>query len=107
MSIPTCPSDYNCDFTLVHPRVIYHDIGPWWQHTAGWIVAIVVAILIACLVAYVVSLVHEIHKDKQGSLERERERQNKMTLKEQRTMQLDAAKGNPEMLKIVRDMQRG
>ncbi len=38
-----------------------------------------------------------------ASVEREKERQNALNIEEQRTMQLDAVKGNAELLKIVRE----
>lgn len=104
---PTCPTDYSCTFTLTKPHVIVHTIGPWYQGTAGWIVALVAIIALTCLLGYIADLVKERRDERQSSLEHERERKQKLAIEEQRTMQIDAAKGNPEMLTIVKDMQRG
>jgi hypothetical protein len=103
--MPTCPQDYNCNFTLIHPRVIYHNhtVGPWWQHTAGWVVAIVAAIALACVIAYIAKLYSDRQDAKLAFTEREKDRQHKLDLEEQYTMQAELAKGDPNMLREIRN----
>ena len=98
----TCPVDYTCTFTRVHPRVVNHTLGPWYQHTAGWIVAIIAVLAIACVAAYAFSLYHQISYQRQLARERDVQRKHELAMEEQRTMQADAAKGDPEMLRLIR-----
>lgn len=99
-----CPQDYSCTFTQIHPRVITvtHNIGPWWHTWMGFAVAATVVVAIAVVLIYVASLVAQRVKAKHDREEAKLQRQAKKDLEEQRTMQMDAAKGNPEMLKIVK-----
>lgn len=103
---PTCPQDYSCTFTKVHPRVIYHTVGPWYQHTAGWIVAITAILVIGSLLAYIavqwLDLRDRRESASQAERQRELERAHELAIEEQRTMQADMAKGDPEMLKLIR-----
>lgn len=102
-----CPQDYTCSFVQVHPRIIEHThtVGPWWQHTAGWLVAIIAIIAIASVIAYSISLIQEGHKDRSKRNERQLEQKHKLAIEEQKTMQIDMAKGDPEMLKMIREMK--
>jgi uncharacterized protein HemX len=102
---PTCPTDYTCQFTLVKPRVVYHTIGPWYNHTAGWIVAIVAIIALASVIAYALQLRNDRQHAKANQAAQDKQREHELAIEEQRTMQIDSAKGNPEMLKIVKDQQ--
>jgi hypothetical protein len=103
-----CPQDYSCQFTQVHPRVIehIHNIGHWYNGTAGWIVAIIAIICITGLLAYIANFVHEGREARVQRMQRERELKHKTEIAEQLTMQLDACKGNPEMLKMVKELQQ-
>ena len=104
---PTCPTDYSCTFTLLHARTVTRAVGPWWQHTAGWIVALAAILTIGVVLAYATAQVTELHRtrERERRIEREREteRAHALALEEQRTLQADAAKGNPEMLKLIRE----
>lgn len=104
---PPCPPDYSCSFTLLHPRVITHTVGPWWHGGGGLAIAILLAIALPCVLAYVSYLVSESRKDLRTKKDNELGRQAKLELEKQRTMQMDMAKGNPEMLKIVREQYYG
>lgn len=99
---PECPKDYSCTFNLLHPRTIYHTVGPWWEHTAGWIVAITAIIAIAVVLCYIVVAIADAKKEirQRGDLRQERE--NKLEIEKQKTYQADLAKGNPEMLHEIR-----
>lgn len=97
-----CPSDYSCTFTRIRPRVVNHTLGPWFQHTAGWIVAIVAILALASVLAYAAYKAAEIRAMRERNRQRELERAHELAIEEQRTMQADAAKGNPEMLKLIR-----
>ena len=101
MSAPVCPPDYTCQFTLIHPHTIVRSTDPWWQLSAGWVVALIAVIVAGAVVAYASYLAHEARRDIRARSERERQRQHDLNLAEQRTMQVEQAKGNPEMLKII------
>lgn len=100
---PTCPPDYTCTFTRLSPRVISHTLGPWYQHTAGWIVAITAILTLGAVLAYAVSADADRRDRREANRQREVERQHELAIEEQRTMQADAAKGNPDMLKLIRE----
>ncbi len=97
---PECPPSYTCTFNLKDL-----DPGPWWLGDAGIAVAIVGIIALTIVLTSLAYWRHERKADRQRWQEREAERTHKLAVEEQRTMQLDSAKGNPETLKIVRDMQ--
>lgn len=99
---PTCPVDYTCTFTRLHPRTIYHTVGPWYQHTAGVIVAIIAILAIAIVAAYAFDLRAQVKRKREEARQWELKRQHELAIEEQRTMQADAAKGDPEMLKLIR-----
>jgi hypothetical protein len=108
MANPTCPPDYTCSFTLVHPRTIVEHVGPW-THT--WLLpALIVAVaaMVALAVSTVASPIMSEHRRRrlvaEESERRESERRHELALEEQRTMQMDAAKGNPETLKLMRSI---
>lgn len=110
MSNPlACPADYTCNFTRVRPRVIEHTIGVWWHGTAGWMVAIVLILTLASAISYIAYLSYEYRSEKREREKQERlmeaDRKQKLALEEQHTMQIDAAKGNPEMLKMIKEMK--
>jgi hypothetical protein len=67
------------------------------------ILALAALVAICCTCAYWWS---QLRQSKQQYRERERIRQHQLAIQEQQTIQVDAAKGNPEMLRMVRDMQR-
>jgi hypothetical protein len=106
MTLPTCPQDYTCTFTRLHPRVVNHTLGPWYQHTAGWIVAVIAILAIASVLAWLISNMTALRAKREAArereLERQREREYTLAIEEQRTLQADAAKGDPEMLKLIR-----
>jgi hypothetical protein len=99
---PSCPPHYTCTFSPKNPP---HYWAHWWD--GGW--GIVVAITLVLALTLVISLIaywwSETRRRKQQFTERERERQNTLAVEEQRTMQVDACKGNPEMLKLVKTMR--
>jgi hypothetical protein len=76
---PACPPHYTCTFSPKNPP---HYWAHWYDGPWGIVVALAA---VAALTA-----------------EGERQRQHALAVEEQRTMQLDAAKGSPEMLKLVR-----
>jgi uncharacterized membrane protein len=98
---PSCPTDYTCTFTPVHPRIITHTIGPWWHGAGGLVVAILAVIALVCLLAFVAHLISEARAERRNHEDIERERQNKLAIQEQYTMQIDSAKGNAEILKMI------
>lgn len=104
-----CPTDYTCNFTRIRPRVIEHTVGVWWHGAAGWVVAIILVLALASAVSYIAYLSYKYRDAKREREKQERlmaaDRKQKLALEEQRTLQLDAAMGNPEMLKIIKDMK--
>lgn len=103
---PTCPADYNCTFTLLHPRVVEHQLGPWWHGPGGLAVAILAVIgivIIAITIAIKVSdLFESRNKRRQQYIETQEQRKHDLAMEEQRTMQAEQAKGDPEMLRLIR-----
>lgn len=100
--MPTCPPGYNCTFN--HVKIPFH--GPWWE--GPWGIALAVLVVIA-ITAILITIAYYIQQSKvvtASNRERAQIRANQLAIEEQRTMQLDAAKGNPDMIKIVRDLQR-
>lgn len=102
MDLPQCPQDYTCTFTPVHPRTIYHTVGPWWQHTAGWIVLIVAILAVTFITVWVIEAYAASRRALRDKQDEQLERANKLAIEEQRTYQIDASKGNPELLKILK-----
>lgn len=104
MAAPVCPPGYTCTFNP--PDLPGHVYDPWWTGPWGIVAGG------ACIVAFVICVWicayywNERRSARQSWLERKEARANDLAMQEQRTMQLDAAKGNPEMLKMVREMQR-
>lgn len=113
---PTCPPGYDCTFTPTPPPQP-HYLGPWWETSWGIVVAgatLIALVAILCTMAVMWRDARSTRLNaeaRQRELERQEqarreERDHALALEEQRTMQLDAAKGNPEMLRVVREMQR-
>jgi flagellar biosynthesis/type III secretory pathway M-ring protein FliF/YscJ len=115
MAEPVCPPGYTCTFTPNHPKIPYD--GPWWETTWGIVLAagaLIALVAILCTIAVMWRDARSVRLraqadqrryDQQERVRRE-EREHALAIEEQRTMQLDAAKGDPEMLRLVRDMQR-
>lgn len=66
------------------------------------IAILVVAILLVCLGVAIFEQIEARRSAKHIERERAKERAHELAVEEQRTMQLDAAQGNPEVLKLVR-----
>lgn len=101
---PVCPPNYVCTFTPHHPQK--HFVGPWYEGTAGIVVSIISIIAITIIVICGIYYAYKAGAERREQRVRDRERQFELAREEQRTMQLDAAKGDPEMLKMVREMQQ-
>lgn len=105
MNAPICPQDYSCTFTLVHPRIIVtHDV--WWHGLWGIVVVFAgifaFAVIIILTVYSILETRRKVQLRKQQYREVQDQRVHDLAMEEQRTMQADAAKGNPEMLKLIR-----
>lgn len=99
---PSCPPHYTCQFKPNNPHYWAH----WWDGPWGIAVSILMLVALCVIVAIIGYWWHEVHESKRRERLNREERANRLALEEQRTMQLDAAKGNPEMLKLVQEMQR-
>lgn len=110
MSDPTCPAHYLCTFTPQQKFVVTHNIGAWWHGSGGLVVTILGIVAIAVAVIVLIVMTYDALGERADREQREHEkaleRKHDLEMQEQRTMQIDAAKGNPEMLKIVKEMQR-
>jgi hypothetical protein len=98
---PVCPRGWACEFEQIPPPE-ERWIGPWYEGAWGIVatgVAIVAVVIIIWIIAY---YWHEARDSKRAALERERERKHDLAIEEQRTLQADSAKGDPEMLKLIR-----
>lgn len=102
-SIPWCPQDYNCTFTLVHPRVAVHHIGPWWNGLGGIVVVITAIVALALVLAISMNGITELRKRRLDYNEKREIRAHELAIEEQRTYQAEQAKGNPEILKLIRE----
>jgi hypothetical protein len=104
VSEPACPPNYTCTFTPKPPPQPHH-IGPWWEGswgTVALIVAIAAVTFVLCWLAY---YWFEAVKDKRSRRTERERRDYDLALNEQFTAQIDMAKGDPEMLKIVQAQQ--
>jgi uncharacterized membrane protein len=102
MAEPVCPKGYECVFTP--PDVPFQ--GPWWEGSWGIVVGILAVVALVIVLCTMLWWHHERASDKTRRKEREAERKHALDVEQQRTMQLDAAQGNPEVLKLVRDIHR-
>jgi hypothetical protein len=96
---PACPPHYTCTFSPKNPP---HYWAHWYDGPWGIVVALAA---VAALTAVLVTVAYYVREHRAQVLrirEGERQRQHALAVEEQRTMQLDAAKGSPEMLKLVR-----
>lgn len=111
MTQPACPPEWTCTF---HPPK--HVFDPWW--TGPWGIGVAVAGVVAlcvvlCVVIFSARKLVESHRDRVDDRRRREREDQKLVdvrahvraIEEQRTMQVDAARGNPEVLKLVREMQ--
>jgi cytochrome c biogenesis protein ResB len=102
MAQPVCPPDYNCTFTSNPPDHVYDHWwdGPWG--TFATIIAIVAVTFVLCWLAYYWYATVQDRRERHSVRE---ERDYTLALSEQFTAQIDMAKGDPEMLKIVQSQQ--
>jgi hypothetical protein len=96
---PVCPANYSCTFSPDRPP--RYDV--WWEGPWGIVVACLIVIVVASVLAYVASLAHERWEVRNAERRRDADHQRKLAIEEQRTLQLDTAKGNPEVLKMIND----
>jgi hypothetical protein len=108
MTKPICPQDYTCTFTPLHPRTVIEHIGPW-SHT--WMLpALIIAwtVTMAVLAAMLSKWLIEDRRVRRERAERiaaeEAERRHRLAIEEQRTLQMNEAKGDPETLKLMREI---
>lgn len=104
---PVCPPGYICRFVPVEKPYHY---AHWWDTQWGIFVAVIALFALVLIVYTIAYYVHEHRKTVMQNISRRDElrqqRAHDLAIEEQRTMQLDAAKGNPEMLKIVRQVYK-
>lgn len=98
MSAPACPPGWTCKFSQPTP----HFVGPWYDGTAGIILASCALAAVVVCVAIVAYYSASIRRARLDAAAQKRREDHELALEEQRTMQADAAKGSPEMLKLIR-----
>ena len=112
MTLPTCPPDYACTFTPIHPRIIthVHVAGPWYDQTLGIIALSIGGLAVIAGLVYLLAAVVDRHAqlvDRRDEAERRKlERAHDLAMSEQRTMQMDMAKGNPEIADIAKGLMK-
>lgn len=99
---PACPERWDCTYVYNEPP---YD-GPWWETSAGTWVAILGIIVLAVVLCTMTYYWWQWREAKLDDARRERERRHNLAIEEQRTMQLDAAKGNADLLRMVRESHR-
>jgi hypothetical protein len=102
---PVCPPNYDCVFTP-HPPPQPEHVGPWWEGTWGTVATIAVIVAIAFILCWLAYYWYEAAKDKRGRRSAREQREYELALAEQFTAQIDMAKADPDMLKIVQEQQR-
>jgi uncharacterized membrane protein len=104
MSEPVCPPNYTCTFTPKPPE--HHYIGPWWEGAWGTVATIVALVVVAFVLCWFAYYWYEAVKDKRERRAARERREYELALQEQFTAQVDMAKGDEAMLKIVQEQQR-
>jgi hypothetical protein len=102
MSEPACPPNYTCTFTPDPPP----RLGPWWEGQAGTIAVVVAVVALTFIVCWCAYYWYEAAKDRRERVAAREDRDFRLAVQEQFTAQIDMAKGDPEMLKIVQEQQR-
>lgn len=102
--MPSCPLHYKCTFVPQERYVLtrVHEIGPWWHGPAGIVLAALAIVVSGAVLAFIVHQIAKAKEEVRDARERQLKRQSKLAIEEQRTIQADAAKGDPEMLKLIR-----
>jgi hypothetical protein len=104
MSQPVCPPNYVCTFTPRAPHIhIWH---PWWETGWGLAAAIVALVALGLLVATLLDARDVRNNRKTEAREADARRAHELAMAEQQTMLADAAHGNPEVLKLIREQAR-
>ena len=103
--MPTCPPHYLCTFTPQQRYVVTRHLGLWWHGTGGLVVAIVAVVAIAVVLTTAVVFAYNAREAARIRGEREAERQHRLAIEEQHTLQADMAKGNPDLLRAIRANQ--
>ena len=101
---PVCPENYVCTFTPDPPE--QHHIGPWWEGTWGTVATIALIVAIVFVLCWLAYYWYEAIKDKRQRRSARETRDWKLAMQEQFTAQIDMAKADPDMLKIVQEQQR-
>lgn len=104
MSEPVCPPNYRCTFTPKPPE--RHHIGPWWEGSWGTVATIVALVVVAFVLCWFAYYWYEAVKDKRSRRSTREQREYELAMQEQFTAQVDMAKGDDQMLKIVQEQQR-
>ena len=100
MAAPSCPPNYECDFV---PKAPPHYWEHWWDGPWGIVVGIAALVALCVIVSVLAYYVHALIVDRRNRVARHEQRAHALAMAEQLTMQMDAAKGDPALLKLVRE----
>ena len=104
MTEPVCPSGWDCEFTRTYAPQAFD--GPWWEGPWGIVVGILAVIALTIVLVTLAYYWHQLRESQRQYNSVREERAHKLAIEEQRTMQVDSAKGNAEVLTLVKEMQR-
>lgn len=107
MAQPVCPEGWTCSFTPPAPPPDPGFQGDFWMHPIvgpGLVVIGVIAILILWYIWHDYRL--QKHEEAQKTIRAREAAANNLAMAEQTSMQIDACQGNPEMLKLVKQLQK-
>jgi uncharacterized membrane protein len=107
VSVPACPPHYECTFTPVAPK---HYWTHWYDGPWGIVVSIVALVAVASIVITLAYYWKEARDAKRRAVMADRsareQREQQRFVEEQRTMQLDACKGDKELFKLAQQSVR-
>lgn len=103
MTPPVCPEHYKCIFT---PPKSPPNYDVWWQGPWGVVAGLAVIVAVTIVLGMIVTYWAQGRAEARRERGRVREQEHKRLMAEQLTMQMDSAKGSPELLKIIREQSR-
>jgi hypothetical protein len=107
---PICPPGWFCTFTqapqvVVHPRVV-HPPQPWWEGWGGVAMAAAALLVVLCVALVVINHWVKARQARHLDAQEREKRAHRERVAESFAVAVSEAKGNSEILKLVRDTQR-
>lgn len=102
--MPACPPHYTCSFRPVAPK---HYWAHWYDGPWGIVVTVLAIVAVAVIVITLAYYFKEARDTRRRALLADRqareEREQQRFIEEQRTMQLDACKGDKELFRLAQE----